>query len=76
MNLLGGGEVIAPEAICSRKGCRQPAEWDIVWRNPRIHTADRRKIWLACAEHKNWLENYLKDRDMYLETLPHREGAA
>ncbi|MCW2809704.1 MAG: hypothetical protein JWP61_162, partial [Friedmanniella sp.] len=34
--------------VCSSKGCREPATHDLQWRNPRIHTEDRRKHWLAC----------------------------
>ena len=28
--------------------------WRIEWRNPRIHSADRRKIWVACDEHRDY----------------------
>ncbi|WZO45066.1 hypothetical protein MRBLWH13_001523 [Microbacterium sp. LWH13-1.2] len=48
---------------CSRAGCRNTATMQVVWRNPRIHTADREKIWLACAEHVGFLRDYLAARD-------------
>ncbi|MFT4214222.1 MAG: hypothetical protein QM622_05535 [Microbacterium sp.] len=51
------------ERICSRAGCRVDAQWQIVWRNPRIHSADRRKIWTACDEHVAYLREYLAARD-------------
>ena len=35
----------------------------VVWRNPRIHAADREKIWLACDEHVHFLRDYLAARD-------------
>jgi hypothetical protein len=35
----------------------------VVWRNPRIHAADREKIWLACDEHVGFLRDYLAARD-------------
>jgi hypothetical protein len=49
-------------AQCSRAGCRNDATWDISWRNPRIHAEDRRKIWLACDEHREFLHEYLASR--------------
>ncbi|MEZ0142368.1 hypothetical protein AB1285_06135 [Microbacterium sp. NRRL B-14842] len=51
------------ELICSRAGCRSAATRQVVWRNPRIHTADREKIWLACDEHADFLHDYLAARD-------------
>ncbi|HAY42050.1 MAG TPA: acetone carboxylase [Micrococcaceae bacterium] len=78
MDLLGSlaGASSAPtEVQCSRKGCRAPAAFQILWNNPKIHTPDRRKIWLACTEHREWLETYLQERLLYKETLPMGEGA-
>lgn len=48
---------------CSRAGCRSAATKQVVWRNPRIHAADREKIWLACDEHVDFLHDYLAARD-------------
>ncbi|WP_067200011.1 hypothetical protein [Microbacterium sp. XT11] len=48
---------------CSRAGCRNDATHHVVWRNPRIHSADREKIWLACDEHVAFLRDYLAARD-------------
>lgn len=48
---------------CSRAGCRSAATSHVVWRNPRIHAADREKVWLACAEHVDFLRDYLAARD-------------
>ncbi|KJQ55595.1 hypothetical protein [Microbacterium sp. SA39] len=48
---------------CSRAGCRSAATKRVVWRNPRIHAADREKIWLACDEHVGFLRDYLAARD-------------
>ncbi|WP_308420922.1 hypothetical protein [Microbacterium faecale] len=33
-----------------------------MWRNPKIHTPDRRKVWLACAEHADYLHDFLASR--------------
>lgn len=45
----------APHAVCSRRGCRAAARWSLVWNNPRVHTPERRKTWLACDEHREHL---------------------
>jgi hypothetical protein len=57
-------------AICSRKACRVQASWQLLWNNPKIHTPERRKTWLACADHRDWLEDYLQTRGLWKETLP------
>ncbi|MEO6529947.1 MAG: acetone carboxylase [Specibacter sp.] len=60
-----------PQApLCSRKGCRELATMQLLWNNPKIHTADRRKIWLACQDHVARLEDYLQSRSLWKETLP------
>lgn len=56
----------APETNCSRAGCRESASWRLDWRNPRIHTADRVKTWLACDEHLEFLRDFLSARDFPL----------
>lgn len=53
---------------CSRAGCRREASHHIVWRNPRIHSAGREKIWLACDEHVEFLHDYLAARDFPVAT--------
>ncbi|GAA5204292.1 hypothetical protein [Microbacterium jejuense] len=58
------------DATCSRAGCRLPAQWRIDWRNPRIHTGDRRKTWVACDEHVTYLREFLAARDFPLEVSP------
>ncbi|MFJ3956630.1 hypothetical protein [Arthrobacter sp. NPDC090010] len=67
---LGQGPATMPEAICSRKACRTPAQWKVLWNNPKIHTPERRKVWLACQEHREWLEDYLQQRSFWKETVP------
>lgn len=64
---LGFGGETARRFECSRAGCRAEAKRAILWRNPRIHTADRRKTWLACAEHLDVLRDFLAARDFPLE---------
>jgi hypothetical protein len=48
--------------LCSARGCRQPAEYDLGWNNPKIHPPERRKHWLACAEHRDSLSQFLSAR--------------
>ncbi|MDO8384142.1 MAG: hypothetical protein Q7T17_14330 [Microbacterium sp.] len=64
--MLGGGQEPGGTP-CSRAGCRTDASWQVIWRNPRIHTADRRKVWLACDEHAEYLRDYLAARDFPVE---------
>jgi hypothetical protein len=48
--------------ICSARGCGKPASWRLLWNNPKIHTPDRRKTWLACDDHKESLSEFLAQR--------------
>lgn len=72
--ILGGGiddgSVGDRRACCSRAGCSESADWAIVWRNPKIHTGDRRKTWLACSEHRSFLEEFLAARDFPMSVIP------
>ncbi len=63
-----GDEVGA--AVCSRAGCREAARWIVEWRNPRIHTADRRKQWAACDEHVEYLRDFLAARELPVAVRP------
>lgn len=53
--------------VCSARGCRTSAIWDLQWNNPRIHTTQRRKHWLACAEHRASLSDFLSARGFLRE---------
>lgn len=55
---------------CSRAGCSQPAVFAVHWRNPRIHSEDRVKTWLACNEHVEFLRDYLATRDFPVAVTP------
>jgi len=58
-------------AICSAKSCTAPASWELRWNNPRLHTPDRRKTWLACEEHKVTLSDFLAARGFLREVVAH-----
>jgi len=53
-------------STCSRADCRNAGNWRIDWRNPRIHSTDRVKTWLACDEHLDYLREFLAARDFPL----------
>lgn len=53
--------------ICSAKGCRAPAAWSLRWNNPKLHTPDRRKNWLACDAHRDHLRDFLDARGFLRE---------
>jgi hypothetical protein len=55
---------------CSRAACRTEATTAIEWRNPRIHTGERVKVWLACDEHVAVLREFLAARAFPLEVKP------
>lgn len=56
---------------CSARGCHAPAEWQLLWNNPKLHTPDRRKTWLACPDHRESLELFLGARGFLKDTVPH-----
>jgi hypothetical protein len=55
---------------CSRAGCQVDAAWNVNWRNPRIHSEDRVKVWLACGEHVDFLRDYLATRNFPVAVTP------
>jgi hypothetical protein len=55
---------------CSAKGCRAAAAWGILWNNPKLHTPDRRKVWLACEDHRAALGEFLSVRGFLKESVP------
>ncbi|MEO5710225.1 MAG: hypothetical protein ABIQ59_10435 [Nocardioidaceae bacterium] len=58
--------------ICSAKGCSSPAVWSLLWNNPKLHTPERRKSWLACDVHRSTLGDFLTARGFLrdVERLP------
>lgn len=65
----------APTGGCSRAGCREAATWRIDWRNPKIHSADRVKTWLACDEHVDYLREFLAARSFPVRVQAFDESA-
>ncbi|TPG17923.1 hypothetical protein [Pedococcus bigeumensis] len=55
--------------LCSAKACRNTATWAHLWNNPKVHTPDRRKVWLACEDHRTSLGEFLSIRGFLIETV-------
>lgn len=64
--------------VCSAKGCRADAVWVLAWNNPKLHTPERRKTWLACDEHREHLSSFLDVRGFLKDvvTLAEWESSA
>lgn len=60
---------------CSAKGCTAAAVWALEWNNPRVHTPERRKTWLACDDHRSHLGDFL-DRRGFLHRIVALDGQA
>jgi hypothetical protein len=61
---------VTSDQVCSARGCRGSADWALRWNNPRLHTPERRKTWLACDEHRDSLSAFLQLRGFLRETRP------
>ena len=57
------------DLVCSAKACRQGATWALLWNNPKLHTPERRKVWLACDEHRDSLGDFLSVRGFLKDTV-------
>lgn len=61
---------------CSAKGCSQPATHALRWNNPKLHTPERRKVWLACDDHRQSLGDFLRARNFLKEIVAHDPAAS
>lgn len=59
---------------CSAKACQAPAEHALLWNNPKLHTPDRRKVWLACDDHRQPLSDFLAARSFLKDVVPFVPG--
>ncbi|WP_306238595.1 hypothetical protein [Ornithinimicrobium faecis] len=55
---------------CSAKACRARATHGVVWNNPKVHQPERRKVWLACPDHRESLSSFVALRGFLIEVLP------
>lgn len=56
--------------VCSAKGCRAPATYALEWNNPKLHSPQRRKTWLACDTHREPLADFLDRRGFLRDVKP------
>ena len=59
---------------CSARGCQAEAAWSLLWNNPKLHTPERRKTWLACEEHRATLGEFLEVRGFLRAVEPAPTG--
>lgn len=65
------GPMTSPEPlVCSAKGCQREADWALLWNNPKLHTPERRKVWLACELHRSTLGDFLTARAFLRDVVP------
>jgi hypothetical protein len=57
------------QLVCSAKACRNPATWAHLWNTPKLHTPERRKVCLACDDHRTTLGEFLSIRGFLVETV-------
>lgn len=57
--------------VCSAKSCTRSATWALLWNNPALHTPERRKVWLACDQHRTSLSDFLAARSFLRDVQPH-----
>ncbi|MBO3087360.1 hypothetical protein [Cellulomonas dongxiuzhuiae] len=57
------------ELVCSARSCRAVPGWGVLWNNPKLHTPERRKVWLACDAHREHLSEYLRVRDFLRDVV-------
>jgi len=69
-DLLAARPDAVEDPLCSARGCRAEAGWGLLWNNPRLHTPERRKVWLACDAHREHLEQFLGARSFLRATVP------
>ena len=41
----------------------------VIWRNPKLHTSERRKVWLACDDHRQSLADFVGLRGFLIEVV-------
>ncbi len=58
------------ELRCSAKGCAHDARWALLWNNPKLHTPDREKTWVACDVHRPSLAEHLDVRGFLKRVEP------
>lgn len=68
--MTSSSDLAEDQLTCSAKGCTAPAVHALQWNNPKLHTPERRKVWLACEEHRHSLGDFLGARGFLREVVP------
>jgi len=50
------------DLVCSARRCTAEAVWGLLWNNPKLHAPERRKVWMSCDEHAEYLTQFLQVR--------------
>ncbi|CAN5196297.1 hypothetical protein BH11ACT2_BH11ACT2_00190 [soil metagenome] len=66
--MIGSLSPDAPQ--CSRSGCRVEPVWNVNWRNPKLHTVDRVKVWVSCEQHRGFFVDYFENRGFPVSITP------
>ena len=69
-DLTGNGGAAGPaECRVLPQSVPERRRMAVALEQPQDPTPERRKIWLACGEHRAWLEDYLQTRGLWKETV-------
>ena len=61
--------------VCSARRCRDEPAHGLLWNNPKLHTPQRRKVWLSGGAHLDYLTQYLQVRAFLRDVVPVEELA-
>ena len=64
MSLFGPVPDAVDELVCSAAAAAPTPTWGLLWNNPKLHTPERRKVWLACDDHREHLSQFLDVRGL------------
>ncbi|MEZ0076440.1 hypothetical protein [Planotetraspora sp. GP83] len=64
------GPPMSEPLVCSARGCGAAAVYAVVWNNPKIHTPEREKVWMACEDHRQSLADFLDARGFFRRVDP------
>jgi hypothetical protein len=53
---------VVGDLVCSARRCTAEAVWGLLWNNPKLHAPERRKVWMSCEEHADYLTQFLTVR--------------
>ncbi|MCL2466713.1 MAG: hypothetical protein FWF02_03070 [Micrococcales bacterium] len=60
---------VVGDPVCSARRCTAEAAWGLLWNNPKLHTPDRRKVWMSCDDHADYLTEFLQLRGFLMSVV-------